>query len=134
MQKQRKVFTACLLLTCLTAVCLLVGYRINYDSIGNGSVTPTGYPSDEIQRPYVFYNGALYTYDATGFDEPLAEGCTRVGTVKEVDNSRYPDTDFYGCRVDAGQEIYADQENLDTIYLKYDNGYAVFSKEQTSKD
>lgn len=49
-----------------------------------------------------------------------------MGTVEEVDNTRYPDTDFYGCHVDTGQKIYADLKNQDAVYLKYDNGYAVF--------
>ena len=91
------------------------------------STTPTGYPSEEIGQPQIRYGGELYYYFATGFDEPLPRGYRLVGSVTNVDNTQAPDTDFCGARVEVGQEIYASESSHDTIYLKYDSGYAQFS-------
>ena len=91
------------------------------------STTPTGYPSEEIGQPQIRYGGKVYYYFATGFDEPLPKGYRLVGTVTDVDNTQAPDMDFYGARVVVGQEIYASESSPDTIYLKYESGYAQFS-------
>ena len=68
--------------------------------------TPTGYPSGELQQPQIMYDGLLYYYFATGFDEPLPDGYECVGEVVEVDNVNIPQNDFHGARVELMQEIY----------------------------
>ena len=95
--------------------------------------TPTGYPSGELQQPQIMYDGLIYYYFATGFDEPLPDGYECVGEVAEVDNVNIPQNDFQGARVELMQEIYVLPGIHDTIYVKYDSGYARFSlKQQTA--
>lgn len=90
-------------------------------------ITPTGYPSGELQQPQIMYDGLIYYYFATGFDEPLPDGYACVGEVAEVDNVNIPQNDFQGARVELKQEVYASEANSDTIYLKYKQGYAQFT-------
>lgn len=97
-------------------------------SIGNESTSvPTGYPSEGIQQPQIRYDGLLYVYSATGFEEPLPIGYDYIGDVEGVDNEKVPESDFFGARVEIGQEIYVLPGIHDTIYVKYENGYARFS-------
>lgn len=92
----------------------------------SGSQTnPTGYPSGEVQRQQVMYDGIVYIYTANGFDNPLPNDYTLVGEVKAVDNSQEPAEDWCGSRVDIGQKIYA-SDDASVIYLEYESGYAEF--------
>ncbi len=104
------------------------GYKNSED--GSQATVQTGYSSEEIQRPQIMYNGQIYFYFATGFDEDLPEGFACVGSVKVVDNTNEPTENFQGARVKVGQEIYASETNSDIIYVKYKNGYARFSISQ----
>ena len=88
-------------------------------------LTPTGYPSDEMQRPQIMYNGVIYFYTADGFDHPLPDGYEQVGEVKEVDNRQEPVEDWCGSRVEVGQKIYVSNDTA-TIYVEYETGYAEF--------
>lgn len=106
----------------LVCVLFLVGCTCHI----NDNTAETGYPTGEIQQPQIMYNGQVYFYFATGFDEPLPDGFEYVGSVTGVDNIIEPIADFFGARVELGQEIYADDANSDTIYVKYKNGYAQF--------
>ena len=69
------------------------------------STNPTGYPTEEVGQPQLRYNGTVYYYFATGFDEPLPKGYNLVGTVTDVDNTQAPEENLHGARVDVGQEI-----------------------------
>ena len=88
--------------------------------------TPTGYPSGEVQRPQIMYNGVIYFYTADGFDHPLPEDYEQVGEVKEVDNKQEPAEDWCGSRVEVGQKIYV-SDDTSTIYVEYETGYAEFA-------
>ncbi|WP_418579289.1 immunoglobulin-like domain-containing protein [Hungatella sp.] len=92
-------------------------------------VTPTGYPSDEVQRASVFYNGALYLYSAEGVDLPLEAGFEKVGTVSDVNNAEYPSEEFHGSRLETGQEVYASQAIPEKLYVKYDRGFGLFERD-----
>lgn len=91
------------------------------------STTPTGYPTGKIQQPKIMYNGQVYFYFATGFDEPLPDGFELVGSISVVDNDNEPTEDFHGARVELGQEVYASEANADMVYMKYEKGYAQFA-------
>ena len=95
------------------------------------TTTPTGYPSETIGQPQIMYNGMVYYYFATGFDKPLPEGYEYVGAVADVDHTMAPVQNFHGARVEAGQEIYALGTNPDSVYLKYESGYAEFSARES---
>jgi hypothetical protein len=107
----------------LTFVCVLalVGCGQNDDP-----TTPTGYPTGKIQQPQIMYNGQVYYYFATGFDEPLPDGYELVGSISAVDNDNEPTEDFHGARVELEQEVYASASNAETVYVKYKKGYAKF--------
>lgn len=91
------------------------------------STTPTGYPTGKIQQPQIMYNGQVYFYFATGFAEPLPDGYELMGSISGVDNDNEPTEDFHGARVELGQEVYASEANTDTVYMKYEKGYAQFA-------
>ena len=88
---------------------------------------PTGFPSGEVQQPQIMYNGQVYYYFATGFDDSLPDGFSCAGMVEAVDNEHTPESEYQGARVERGQEIYALPGVHDRIYVKYENGYARFS-------
>jgi len=110
------------LLLALACVLALVGCGQNEDP-----TTPTGYPTGKIQQPQIMYNGQVYFYFATGFDEPLPDGYELVGSISAVDNDNEPKEDFHGARVELEQEVYASASNAETIYVKYEKGYAQFA-------
>lgn len=114
----------------LTIVCLL--RLVGCNKTDGENLAPTGYPSGQVQRQQVMYNGVIYYYTANGFDSPLPDGFELVGEVKEVDNDQEPSVDWCGSRVDVGQEIYA-STNSSSIYLKYESGYAKFKSKDTSQ-
>ena len=109
----------------LTALCLIAVAGCSRSN--EGATAQTGYPAGEVQQPQVMYQGKLYFYFATGFDEPLPQGYEEVGTIQTVDHENTPGKDFQGARVDAGQNVYASSLQDDTIYLQYEKGYAAFT-------
>lgn len=111
----------------LCLLCMLIlGPCVKTEEPSEENLTPTGYPSGELQQKQVMYNGQIYYYGATGFDEPLPDGFEHVGAIEKVDNVHEPEEDFCGARVEVDQEVYANAEHADTIYLKYEKGYAKF--------
>jgi len=123
----KKVIALLLAVSCMLA---LVGCAHQTEE----PTSPTGYPSGEIQQPQIMYDGLLYFYFATGFDEPLPEGYDYVGDVEEVDNENAPQYDFQGSRVELRQEIYVLPGIHDTIYVKYENGYARFTLKKETEN
>jgi len=89
--------------------------------------TPTGYPSGTIQQPQIMYDGQVYFYFATGFEEPLPDGYELVGSITGVDNENEPAEAFHGASVNLGQEVYASESDSDRVYVKYEKGHARFS-------
>lgn len=132
----KKPFTRALTIALILA-CILgfIGYQKANEIHNEDPTTPTGHPSGELQQPQIMYDGLIYYYFATGFDELLPAGYECVGEVAEVDNVNIPQNDFHGARVDLMQEIYVLPGIHDTIYVKYDSGYARFSlKQQTAPE
>ena len=76
------------------------------DGAESSVLTPTGYASEEVQRLSLFYDGALYLYNATGFDLPKEESWELLGQVAFVNNLEFPTEDFCGTHLNVGQEIY----------------------------
>jgi len=90
----------------------------------------TGYAANEIDQPQLMYNGNIFYYWATGFDEKLPEGYIIADTIEHVDNENPPSENFNGARVDTEQEIYYSDSDNTLVYVKYENGYAKFSLEE----
>ena len=57
----------------------------------------------------------------------MPNGYSWAGMVEIVDNENPPESECQGARVELEQEIYALPGVHDTIYVKYENGYARFS-------
>ncbi len=104
-------------------LCLLCSCRPSK----NKETTPTGYPPDEIDQPQIMYNNMIFYYWATGFDEELPDEYEYIGEVKSIDNKKQPLKNYEGSRLEVGPKIYANDENPEIIYIKYENGYARFS-------
>ena len=118
-------------LSCL----LLVGCQTAQKTAPESSVlTPTGYASEEVQRLSLFYDGALYLYNATGFDLPKEESWELLGQVAFVNNLEFPTEDFCGTHLNVGQEIYWKPSEPQKLYVKYDSGFALFEAEETKKE
>ena len=109
------------------------GPTVIYVSDKKESQTPTGYPSDSVQRPQIMYDGAIYLYGGSSFDGSLPQGCVQVGSVQTVDNANAPAEDFAGSRVEAGQKLYALPGNSGSIYVEYTDGFAEFVLAGASK-
>ena len=90
----KKLIAFVLALACVLAL-VGCGHQIE------GSTAPTGYPTGKIQQPQIMYNGQVYFYFATGFDEPVPEGDELVGSICAVDKDKEPTEDFHG----AGGEL-----------------------------
>ena len=93
-------------------------------------VSPTGYPSGEVQRQTVYYGGRLYWYQGEGFELPLETGFEKAGTVEKVLTEEYPSEELWGTRLKEGQEVYADPAEPEVLYVKYENGYGRFETEE----
>ena len=109
----------------LALACVLALVGCGHQS--EGSTAPTGYPTGKIQQPQIMYNGQVYFYFATGFDEPLPDGYVLVGSISVVDNDNAPTEDFHGAGIALEQEVYASETNAETVYVKYEKGYAQFA-------
>ena len=117
-------------LSCL----LLSGCQISAGtSLESSTLTPTGYASEEVQRISVFYDGSLYLYNATGFDLPKEDGWELLGQVVSVNDLEWPSEDFAGTHLNIGQEIYWEPSEPQKLYVKYDNGFALFEAEKTKR-
>lgn len=95
---------------------------------------PTGYPSDEIGRITLYVQGTRYWYTGDGFDQPLEPGFEKAGEVVTVNNESYQDEEFCGSRVQVGQEVYINAEDDSKIYVRYDQGYGAFWREEEEKE
>lgn len=76
-----------------------------------------------------FYDGSLYLYNATGFDLPKEYSWELLGQVVSVNNLEWPSEDFAGTHLNIGQEIYWEPSEPQKLYVKYDNGFALFEAE-----
>lgn len=103
-------------------------------SLESSALTPTGYASEEMQRISVFYDGSLYLYSATGFDLPKEDDWEFLGQVVSVNDFEWPSEDFAGTHLNIGQEIYWEPSEPQKLYIKYDNGFALFEAEETKKE
>lgn len=102
----------------------------------SGNEQPTGYPSGEVQRLYVFYNDKLYVYNdnklSLSEDEitQIYEGYEMVGTIQKISNQEMPDEQLEASRCEVGLNVYANQNKTDEILLYYnDNLYTLVCEE-----
>ena len=111
----------------LALACVLILTGCGSQTAKETARAETGYPSGEIQFPEIMYYEHVYSYYATGFDEPLPDGYEYAGSIVAVDNINGAEQNFTGARVDVGQKFYSSADNPAVIYVEYKNGYARFT-------
>lgn len=89
------------------------------------TVAPTGYPDEEVQKEYLFWDGSLYTYDVYYLTE-LPEDAIEIGEIGTVDDINYPDEDLEASHLVAGLRVYKDASR-DYLYVESNEGYGRFS-------
>ncbi|MCI8388609.1 MAG: hypothetical protein HFE63_09115 [Clostridiales bacterium] len=88
--------------------------------------TNTGYPSGQIQREMLYYDGSVWGRDFYGDDnygsgrylDELPSGYTLVGEITSEDSYNIPAVDFQSAHIKVGVKVYASDENSDYIYLE----------------
>ena len=90
------------------------------------NLSPTGYPTGELQRSYLFYEGKLYIYSDQTTRNGLPESYKKVGAVESVDNKSYPHKDFVASRLPLGLEIYAQSKGAITDLYVSTNKPGIF--------
>lgn len=73
---------------------------------------PSGYPSGEIQKPYVFYQGTVYAYSLSAAISTIPEQAELIGKVTKVDNTAIPDEELEASRLEVGDSVYAVNDKL----------------------
>ncbi|WP_368379458.1 immunoglobulin-like domain-containing protein [[Clostridium] symbiosum] len=135
MQKGGTMISKKLFMTLGLSCLLLVGCQTAHKTMPESStLTSTGYASKEVQLISLFYDGALYLYNATGFDLPKEKSWEFLGQIAFVNNLEFPTEDFCGTHLNVGQEVYRDPKIPQKLYVKYDSGFALFEVEETKKE
>ena len=84
------------------------------------NVTPTGYPSGQMQIQLIYVNGQLYAWDSNASVRPTEPGSRwiLVGSILQEDNSQEPCQELTACRVPEGSEVYTDPDDALHIYFR----------------
>ena len=84
----------------------------------------TGYPSGQIQREYIYYDGAVWVYDSYTPEaqrlEELPTGAYLIGQTLENNPYEIPSEDFHTAHIVVGQNIYITSSG-DAIYIESSN-------------
>ena len=85
---------------------------------------PTGLSSGMIEQPMIMYNGRIYKFSFSAIQKKLPDGFKFVGTIKKYDPENIPTEDFQatGTDLSVGQDIFADPDRPNEIFVRYDLG------------
>lgn len=86
------------------------------------NLTPTGYPSGEVQQPQIMYNDTIFYYRATA-SEVLPDNYSYVGKIETIDNETPLCSNFTASYLNIGQKVYANPDTPDLIYIDYTDTY-----------
>ena len=88
--------------------------------------SPTGYPSGEVQREFLFYQDQLYGNLNEGL-KSIPDGLNYIGSVEKYDNKTVPDEEFEGCRaLEIGTSLYAPEiDHPIKIYAETADGHII---------
>ncbi len=130
---KRRLMALLLTVLCLTAASC--GRFVNGSETTDVQRTETGYPSGEIQRALVYYNGCVYGYDFYDYlqdgqllTDELPAGFEYSGSTEGEDPNRVPTEELTTAQMCDGCEIYSSTETFSVIYVKYpaENDYRQF--------
>lgn len=122
----KKIFTIIFLVMGLLSLSACSSEN-NADTANTSETTEgeTGYPSGEVQRPYLVYEGELYqhTFENRKISkDKISEeypGYEYVASIEKISNKEMPDEELEASRFSEGTEIYANGESI----IVYDNGF-----------
>lgn len=69
------------------------------------STKPSGFPDGNVQREYVFVNNQLFVYD-DDYQETLPSDLELLGTVRQSDGTKLPDSELAAANVSVGASVY----------------------------
>ena len=95
------------------------------ESLSGTVLSPTGYPSGEIQRQYVMVNGNSYI-GAVGNKTTLPDGYILYGSIATEQNTELPKNDLEGVHVSVGTEVYYNPDETEKVYCKFSDVYVCF--------
>ncbi|MBE6616981.1 MAG: hypothetical protein E7627_03410 [Ruminococcaceae bacterium] len=85
----------------------------------------TGFPSGQIQREYIYYDGVVWVYDSYTPNaqklKVLPDGYTLVGQTLIEDSYEIPSEDFHTAHVEPGRNVYASSLG-DALYIELKDG------------
>ena len=93
------------------------------------SSSPTGYPSGNIQRPYLYCKGELYSSLGEVWHD--RSSLTEIGIVRKVDNEDFPDEEWEASHLSPGQRVFMkteDPENKVFVLRTDGSGYDIFGR------
>ena len=116
-----------LLLAAALTVCCALGLSACEDAKASGpsqrseaeqSTKPSGFADGNVQREYVFVNNQLFVYD-DDYQETLPSDLELLGTVRQSDGAKLPDSELAAANVPVGAKVYAPAaEPGDQIYVQ----------------
>ena len=83
---------------------------------------PTGYPSGEIQMPFLFHDGALYYCDGRHRTDKPDPEWKPAGTVTAEDNIKLPEEEGTAARIAAGTPLFR-KDGEDIIWYQWTEYY-----------
>ena len=95
------------------------------ESVSDPVLSPTGYPSGEIQRQYVMVNGNSYI-GTGGNKTTLPDGYILYGSIATEQNVELPKNDLEGVHVSVGTEVYYKPDETEKVYCKFSDVYFCF--------
>ena len=98
----------------------------------NSIIVPTGFPSGEVQREFLFYNGTLYVYGYEYYidvnEEEISnkwDGYKYVGKVEKTSDTKTPNEEFEAAHLNIGASIYANAAD-DSKIIVFDKEVKMF--------
>ena len=83
---------------------------------------PTGFPSGEIQMPFLFHDGTLYYYNGRHMTNTPDPDWKPVGTVTVEDNLKLPEEEGTAARIAAGTPLFR-KDGEDIVWFQWTEYY-----------
>ena len=111
----------------IIAFIAVIGVSALTINIVNSANGPTGHPSGEIQREFLFHDGTLFIYEGD-YTNNLPTNATEVGKIKRIDNKSVPQEEMVASRLEVGLNVFSiEVEGSKNLVVKInDSRYETF--------